>query len=242
MPIELGHIEAIFRYPVKSMRGERVDSAVLGWHGLAGDRRLALRRLADQGGFPWLSAGRLPSLVLFTPEQREIGKGEELPTQVRMPDGQLLPLFGEALAAEIGRRHGSTVQMMHLKHGIFDDATLSVITSTTVAEVARLSGSTADVRRFRPNVVIRSRRAVPFEEDGWLGGLLTFGDASDAPAMAVTLRDLRCAMVNIDPDDGSLDPRLLKACVSANDNYAGVYGAVTRAGLLSVGLPVLLHR
>jgi uncharacterized protein YcbX len=34
MPIEIGHVEAIFRYPVKSMGGERLDSAQLGWHGL----------------------------------------------------------------------------------------------------------------------------------------------------------------------------------------------------------------
>jgi hypothetical protein len=45
MPIEIGQIEAIFRYPVKSMRGELLDAATLGWHGLDGDRRLAFRRL-----------------------------------------------------------------------------------------------------------------------------------------------------------------------------------------------------
>ena len=44
MPIEIGQIEAIYRYPVKSMRGERVDAATLGWHGIDGDRRLAFRR------------------------------------------------------------------------------------------------------------------------------------------------------------------------------------------------------
>ena len=57
-PMEIGHVEAIFRYPVKSMGGERLDAATLGWHGVEGDRRLALRRLDDRGGFPWLTAGR----------------------------------------------------------------------------------------------------------------------------------------------------------------------------------------
>jgi uncharacterized protein YcbX len=44
VPIEIGQIEAIFRYPVKSMRGEPLEAATLGWHGLDGDRRLAAFR------------------------------------------------------------------------------------------------------------------------------------------------------------------------------------------------------
>jgi len=43
MLIEIGHVEAIFRYPVKSMAGERLEVAELGWHGLDGDRRLAVK-------------------------------------------------------------------------------------------------------------------------------------------------------------------------------------------------------
>ncbi len=50
-PVEIGRIEAIFHYPVKSMRGQPVDDAVLGWHGLEGDRRFAFRRLDERGGF-----------------------------------------------------------------------------------------------------------------------------------------------------------------------------------------------
>ncbi len=44
MLIEIGHVEAIFRYPVKSMGGERLEAAKLGWHGLDGDRRLDFLR------------------------------------------------------------------------------------------------------------------------------------------------------------------------------------------------------
>jgi len=238
MPIEIGQIEAIFRYPVKSMRGESLDAATLGWHGLDGDRRLAFRRLDERGGFPWLSASKLPDLIPFTPVRR----GEELPTHVVLPDGRELPLFGEALAAEIGRRCGSPVEMMHLKQGIFDDASISVITSHTVREVSRLAGTSADVRRFRPNIVVRSARAVPFEEDEWVGGVLSFGEADDAPAVSVTMRDVRCVMVNIDPDGGSAAPEVLKAVVRRNQNNAGIYATVTRIGRLAVGQTVVLHR
>ena len=120
-PIEIGQVEAIFRYPVKSMRGEPLDAATLGWHGIDGDRRLAFRRLDERGGFPWLTASKLPELILFTPQRREDGIGEALPTHVRTPEGEELPLFGEALAADVGRRHGAPVEMMQLKHGIFDE-------------------------------------------------------------------------------------------------------------------------
>ena len=58
LPIEIGQVEAIYRYPVKSMRGERLEITRLGWHGLDGDRRLAFRRMNDRSGFPWLSAFR----------------------------------------------------------------------------------------------------------------------------------------------------------------------------------------
>jgi uncharacterized protein YcbX len=242
VPTEIGQIESIFRYPVKSMRGEPLDAATLGWHGVDGDRRFAFRRLDERGGFPWLSASKLPDLVLFTPLPSQAGSGEALPTHVRTPEGEEMPLFGEALAAEVGRRCGAPVQMMQLNHGTFDEASISVIASDTVREIGRLAGRSTDVRRFRPNIVVRSKRAVPFEEDQWLGGVLIFGEADDAPAVTVTMRDVRCAMVNIDPDTGSRAPEVMKAVVRANQNNAGIYGTVTRIGRLTVGQTIVLHR
>jgi uncharacterized protein YcbX len=131
--------------------------------------------------------------------------------------------------------------MMQLRHGIFDEANLSVITSDTVGEIGRLAGRGPDVRRFRPNVVVRLLRPLPFEEDQWVGGELAFGEEVDAPAIAVTMRDVRCSMVNFDPDSASPAPEVLKAVVRAHQNTAGVYGAVTRAGRLAVGQTIFLR-
>jgi hypothetical protein len=239
MAIEIGWVEAIFRYPVKSMAGESLEAANMGWHGLGGDRRLALRRIDERGGFPWLSAGRLPDLVLFTPV-REDSSQNELPTHVRTPDGKELPIFGEDLAAEVGRRHGAPVQMMHLKHGIFDEASISVIASDTVSEISRLAGLSPDVRRFRPNILVRLPRPVPFQEDDWLGGVLSFGEGDDAPAITVTLLDVRCAMLNLDPDTARPTPEMMKAVVRVHQNNAGIYGAVTRIGRIAVGQTIRL--
>src|SRR5262245_739093 len=113
MANEIGRIEALYRYPVKSMRGERLESATLGWHGLEGDRRLALRRLEERGGFPWLTASKLPELVLFTPQGQNGANGEALPTHVLSPEREAMPVFGDVLAAEIERRYNAPVQMMH---------------------------------------------------------------------------------------------------------------------------------
>jgi len=237
---EIGQVEAIFRYPVKSMAGERLELANLGWHGLEGDRRLAFRRVGDRSGFPWLSASKLPGLLLFAPQPRGDGVQGELPTHIRTPEGLDLPAFGEDLAAEVGRCYGASVEMMQLRHGIFDEATISVIAIDTVREIARLAGVSPDVRRFRPNLLVRLLRPSPFQEDEWLGGVLSFGDGEDAPAVAVTMRDVRCSMVNFDPDSARPTPEMLKAVVRANQNNAGIYGAVTRVGRLAVGQTVYL--
>ena len=241
MLIEIGQVEAIFRYPVKSMGGERLEAAELGWHGLEGDRRLAFRRMNDRSAMPWLTASKLPDLVLFTPQRREGDAEGDLPTHVRTPDGEELPVFGEQLAEEVGRRHGAPVQMMQLRQGIFDEATISVIASDTVREIARLAGQTPDVRRFRPNVLVRLLRSVPFQEDEWLGGALSFGEGGDAPAIAVTMRDVRCSMVNLDPDSAKPAPEMMKTVVRVHQNTAGIYGTVTRIGRLAVGQTVRLR-
>ena len=241
MRVKIGQVEAIFRYPVKSMRGESLENARIGWHGIEGDRRLAFRRVHDRSGFPWLTAGKLSDLVLFAPRRCEGGDPGDLPTLICAPDGRDMPVMSQELAGELGTRHGAGVEMVHLKHGIFDEADISVIASETVREIGRLAGQMPDVRRFRPNILVRLFQPSPFQEDEWVGGVLTFGDGDGAPAITVTMRDVRCGMVNIDPDSASFATEVLKAIVHANQNKAGVYGTVTRIGRLEVGQVITLH-
>jgi MOSC domain-containing protein len=252
--MELGRISAIFRYPIKSMAGELLDAARLGWHGVEGDRRLAFRRLTDKSGFPWLTASKLPQLLLYKPFGRDykpFGRdsqtAEPFPTHVRTPDGKEYELRGDELREEVSRRFGSDVELMNLKHGIFDEAPISVISLSTVHGVARESGrgiDLCDIRRFRPNVVIETNSAEPFEEDRWVGRTLIFGEGNGAaaltPAIRVTMRDERCVMVNLDPDTAVQDSEVMKTVVRLNENYAGVYGTVVRAGELRVGQVVTL--
>lgn len=238
--MEIGRVSAIFRYPVKSMAGELLDTASLSWHGIDGDRRLAFRRLNDKSAFPFLTASKLPQLLLYKPFGLE-GGAEPLPSHVRTPDGKEYELRSDELREEISSRYESDVELMNLKHGIFDEACISVISLGTVQGVGRESGLDLDLRRFRPNIVIETDSAGPFEENTWVGQTLMFDEGNSGPAVRVTLKDERCVMVNFDPDTAERDSEVMKTVVRLNENYAGVYGTVIRAGELRVGQAVSLR-
>ena len=131
--------------------------------------------------------------------------------------------------------------MMQMKHGIFDDACISVDRLRYRARNLMLAGRTPDVRRFRPNVVVRLLRSAPFQEDEWLGGVLTFGEGRRRPRRRRHPARHPLLMVNLDPDSARSAPEVLKAVVRANQNNAGIYGAVTRIGQLTVGQTIFLH-
>lgn len=237
----IGHVRELVRYPIKSMAGTPADSAFLGWHGLEGDRRFAFRRIGDESGFPWLSASRLPELLLYRPFGLDESTGEPLPTHVRTPFGAELELRSKSLENEIAERFRSPVELMQLKHGIFDDASVSVISRSTIATICREAGVEFDTRRFRANIVLDTDDAEPFDEDKWVAGRLVFGDAESGPAVSVTARDVRCMMINLDPDTAKQeDGRVLKSVVRLNSNNAGVYGTVVQTGTIHVGQSVSL--
>ena len=233
--MRIGHVCEIVRYPVKSMAGTATESAFLGWHGLAGDRRFAFRRMGVDSGFPWLSASRLPELLLYHPVGLDESTGEPLPTHVHTPAGSCVELRSPELTAEIAERLGSGVDLMKLKHGIFDEGAVSVISPATIAGIGREAGRDLDRRRFRANIVVETERREPFLEDEWIGRMLVFGDSDPRPAVSVTMCDMRCIMVNIDPETGEQDARVMKTVVRLNKNYAGVYATVVRSGTIRVG-------
>ena len=59
--------------------------------------------------------------------------------------------------------------------------------------------------------------------------------------MRVTLRDVRCMMVNLDPDTATQDARVLKTVVRLNKNNAGVYATVVQTGMIRIGQAVSLE-
>ena len=235
---ELGHVCELVRYPVKSMAGTVTESAFLGWHGLDGDRRFAFRRSGDESGSPWLTASRVAELLLYHPVGLDESTGEPLPTHVRTPAGTHVELRSVELQNEVAQRFGSSLELMKLKHGIFDEASVSVISLATIAGIGGEAGMNLDRRRFRANIVIETHPRETFLEDGWVGGTLVFGNSEPRPAVSVTARDVRCVMINLDPDTATPDKRVLKTVVRLNKNNAGVYGTVVQTGTIRVGDPV----
>jgi uncharacterized protein len=240
--IHIGRVSEIVRYPVKSMAGISTDSAFLGWHGLDGDRRFAFRRIADNSGFPWLTASKLPELLLYQPSGVDNKGAEPLPTHVRTPKGSHLDIGSAELNAEISERYGNEVSLMKLKHGIFDEAVISVISLATIAGIGREAGIELDRRRFRANIFVETERSETFLEDEWVGGILLFGDTDPHPSVSVTLCDERCVMVNLDPDTAVQDARVMKTVVRLNSNNAGVYATVITRGMIRVGDKVSFFR
>ena len=221
------------------MAGESLESCALGWHGLENDRRFAFRRMEDSGGFPWLTAGRLPALIRYQPFWSGEETDQKRSLQVRTPEGKEFDASGEALRAEVAKAYGKDVQLMQFKHGIFDEAAVSLINSSTIQGLEAECGKSLDVRRFRPNLLIESNSTAPFAEDAWVGQILQFG-SEDGPAISVTLRDVRCAMVNLDPDTAESDPIVLKSVARVNEVCAGVYATVTKTGVIAVGQKLFL--
>jgi uncharacterized protein YcbX len=240
MIVQLGRVHELVRYPVKSMAGIAMDTGFLGFHGLAGDRRFAFRRLDDKSAFPWLIASKLPELVLYQPLGLDESAEERSPAHVRTPEGTNLALGSKALQDSVAERAGSAVELMNLRHGIFDEASVSVINLATISAIGREAGLSLDTRRFRPNIVLATDATEPFLEDAWIGSRLVFGANESGPIVDLTMRDLRCVMINIDPETAERDARVVKAAVRLNDNYAGAYGVVVRTGQISVGQPVSL--
>jgi uncharacterized protein YcbX len=177
---------------------------------------------------------------LYEPLGLDADAEDPSPTHIRTPEGINLALESEELQSSIAEKFGSTVELMKLKHGIFDEASVSVINLATISAIGREVGEDLDTRRFRANIVIATDATEPFVEDSWVGGRLAFGTGDVGPLVNITMRDERCMMINLDPDTAKQDPRVMKAVVRLNKNNAGVYGTVARTGQVRVGQSVSL--
>jgi uncharacterized protein YcbX len=231
----VGIVAALYRHPVKSMRGDALAHATVDRYGLVGDRRFALRRRGDPSGFPWLTAGRVPDLMRYQARFADDGEPTREALRIESPTGESLSLEQDALSAHFFARLGVSVELMHLRQGVFDCAGLSIVSRQTLAALGTLVGAALDERRFRPNVVVACRDGASYPEDAWVGGAVAFGDPALGPRAHVTERDERCSMLGIDPDTGVVDPRILRTVVRERANLAGVYAVPTRVGAVAVG-------
>ena len=198
---QVGIIKSIYRYPVKSMEGEKLASAELGWHGIEGDRRFAFMRTGNMSGMPWLTASKLPELIRYKAYHVDGGNSSSQIVRVRTPDGTDTEVGHESLRQKLTAAFGSEITLMRMGNGIFDDAPVSMISTTTLVMLETESGcGNLDARTISSESSYRANLNMPVHEDAWIGKTVFFGNHANAPSVRVTVNDIRCVMVNLDPE------------------------------------------
>ena len=231
--VEVGRVKALWRYPVKSMGAESLQSVALSWHGLEGDRRWAfVREGMVRNGFPWLTLRERPDLSHYLPSFLEPGRPNASPTLVQTPSGKKFDVADPALAVNLGGR----VRAIKSDRGLFDTLPLALLSTQAIASLGAIVQTTLDAMRFRPNILIDATGDATFPEDAWVGSVLRIGGAW----IRADKRDQRCVVVNIDPTTTAGNPAILRAIGREREACLGIYGSTVTPGIISVGDPVVL--
>src|SRR5436189_1946517 len=251
----VGKIDSLWRYPVKSMRGEELDEAFAGFSGIYGDRLFAFESSASPKGFPYLTAREQQRLLQYRPhfrypdktavpinlsEAEKMGANPvwadfaEVMVDVETPNGKTLAIDDPALVdmvrADIDQKHQLT--LMRSERALTDCRPVSIFSLQSARQLTDETGMQMDKRRFRANVYVDLTSAGGFAENEFVGRSLRIG-----PKMVVSVleRDPRCVMITLDPDTGEKTPAILKKVAQAHEDMAGVYGAVMVEGMLHKG-------
>jgi uncharacterized protein YcbX len=240
----VGTVSELWWYPVKSLKGERLERARFAEDGIPGDRAMAF---VDPSTGHALSGKRVAKLM----HARADAEG------ITLPDGLRLPIddaeIDERLSAWLGRPvrlarapgHGvrtvvdSEEATFTSAAGTFHDSSpLHFVTTATLGRFAELYPTGRfDPRRFRPNVVLETPRELKgFVEQEWLGRTLRIGTVT----MRITKGCGRCVMTTLPQDDLEHDRGILQTVARENDNIAGVLATVTVPGEIARGDDALL--
>ena len=218
----MAEVTDVWRYPVKSMGGERLDACLITDRGLEGDRRWALvDGVANR-------AGKLLSIRqderLMTYQARLGDHGVEVVT----PDGELRRLDDQLVAA-LAEQTARPLTLRDLAGANFDDSPVLVVNLASVAAFGLEAGVPIDRRRFRANLYLDGLE--PEEELRWLGRRIRVGDAE----LEVIKRCDRCVVITRDPDTTTASPELLRILTDTHETCMGLYCGVVRPGRVAVG-------
>jgi len=254
----VGKVDSLWRYPVKSMRGEELNEAFASYSGIYGDRVFAFRSSANHKGFPYFTAREQRRLLQYRPRFRYPDKATrpinlveaesrnanplvadlaELVVDVETPDGKTVaindPTLIDMLRADVDQKH--QVTLMQSQRAMTDCRPVSVFSLQSAQQLAEETGTRVDKRRFRANVYLDLTSANGFAENDLVGRSVKIG-----PKVVISIleRDARCVIITLDPDTGEQTPAILKKVAQAHDGMAGVYGAVLVEGMMHKGDPV----
>jgi uncharacterized protein YcbX len=238
--MQIGVVAGLWRYPVKSMRGEPLAAAEIGWHGIEGDRRAAFVRAANRSRFPWFTGRKLPELLLHEARYADPASPSSSAIRVRTPGGEELALESEELRGRLAAAAGEDVRLLTLGRGAFDSMPVSVLTIGTADSLSDALGRACDTRRFRANLLLDAAAVPPHGERDWLGASLAIGEGERAVRLRVDRRIERCVMITLDPDSAARAPGLLRAVAERAETCIGVYATTERPGEVRPGDPVTL--
>lgn len=245
-------IAQIWRYPVKSLRGEQLTASAVDARGLRGDRLWAVRDAADGklgSGKNTRRFRRFPGPTLLSLSARYLAEPAAEPGDVQAPlvvgaDGRGFPVAGGSADRLLRRQTGiatlSVAREAEVNH--FDEEPVSLIGTATLRWVEQqLPGVATDARRFRPNLVVRT--AEPFAEEAWVGRTVCIGSQDDAVHLEFTHVLERCVMTTMEQADLPPALSMLKMLGRREDRplRLAVVGAATRPGVVRVGDPVVVR-
>ena len=253
----VGKVESLWRYPVKSMRGEELDELFAGYAGVYGDRLFAFASSANAKGFPFFTGRDQRQMIRYrarfrNPEKaaRPVNWSEaqklspnlnpisadisELMVDVETPEGKTFsiddPALIDNLRANIDQKH--ELKLLRSDKAITDCHPLSIFAVQTAEKLGEETGENVDKRRFRGNVYVDLTSSEGFAEDQFVGRSLRIGSKV---TVAILQRDARCMMITLDPDTAEKTPAILKQVAQAHEGMAGVYGAVLMEGMIRKG-------
>lgn len=224
----MGVVSALWRYPVKSMAGERLVAAEVEERGFAGDRRYAVRDPDGKfgSGKNTRRFRRMPGLNTFA------ARYDGAVPVVTLPGGRAVrgDAVHEEIAAALGRPGVELVREAAIPH--HDEAAVHLVTTSSLAWLAeRAPGTAIDARRLRPNILLDTGPAPELAEEAWLGERIRIG----AVELEILRKAVRCVMVDLPWDELPAAPGLLKTITGANGMTLGVHARVVRGGTLHVG-------
>lgn len=237
----LGTVLQLWRFPVKSMRGETLSEARLLPYGIEGDRRFAVTSTAAPAGKPLLSSVERTATLRYA---ARLGPAPSVTT----PEGFTLPLPSPALLEALQATIAQPGARLRLEDSalnsaetpFFDVRPVSLICQGTLCALTAELGRPLDPLRFRSNLVLALSDDRPFAEDALAGTTLRFGDA-DGPRLRVLERIPRCRIVSLDPETTAADPTLLRHLAHHHAGRVGIYARVERPGTLHLGDAVWLR-
>lgn len=225
----VGVVKGLWRYPVKSMRGEKCDSLLFENRGAVGDRFYTVKNEAGKFGSGKDTRRFVKIDDLFNFSSFYDG---EIPV-ILFPDGKTARGDDPAIHSELSKALNQAVTLSEEKLvSHFDDSPVHIVTTASLDWLkAKLPLSVIDERRFRPNIVIETEVAAELLEQSWIGKSLEINGV----VLEIMHPTVRCVMVNFPQSEIPEDKRIFAGIGRESDLNFGVYARVSAGGDVRFG-------